>query len=211
MIWMLADPLLLRFFRANTSKFYRGTPKPQPLLVEREVNFITFAQVGSPADAAQYLAEERSGYPNPPYAAFQWANTHLPPKAKVLLIGDERPFYLERNRLSASLYVRQPLLFFIETSSSSTELYQKFLREGITHVLINKEEYLRTHDPLTLSAAKTRLLDSFWKKHLQLIHVDPGTNERDDWDFAFYRLAPSVNPRAVCAVPYFLIKKSSRK
>ena len=165
----------------------------------------------SPADAAQYLAEERSGYPNPPYAAFQWANTHLPPKAKVLLIGDERPFYLERNRLSASLYVRQPLLFFIETSSSSTELYQKFLREGITHVLINKEEYLRTHDPLTLSAAKTRLLDSFWKKHLQLIHVDPGTNERDDWDFAFYRLAPSVNPRAVCAVPYFLIKKSSRK
>lgn len=161
----------------------------------------------SPKASSEYLAEEHPGYPNPPYSAFQWANSHLPPKAEVLLIGDERPFYLERNRLAASLYVRQPLLAFIDESSSGAELYQKFVKAGITHVLINKEEYLRTQDPLDLTPSKKRILDSFWKKRLRLIHVDPGTTEKDDWDFAFYRLERSVNPKFQSSVPYFLIQK----
>lgn len=155
--------------------------------------------------ASDYLAGEHPGYPNPPYSAFQWANLHLPPDARILLMGDERPFYLDRDYLPSSLYARQPLQVWIQSSASSAALYQKFLAEKITHIILSKEEYLRTRDPLELSAGEKRVFRSFWKDHIRPLHVEPGETTRDDWDFAFYGVVPLGASGQAGPIPYFLL------
>ena len=159
----------------------------------------------SPQAADQYLSRGQPGYPNPSYAAFQWANTHLPAQAKLLLVCDERGFYLERDRFPAGFYAQQPLLYFTRTSASSEELYRKLREENVTHLFINKKELERNECALELSPGETARLGEFWKGHVEPVHA---VYELDDDEpaMSFYRLVDAKKKDSSVPPPSFLIK-----
>lgn len=96
-----------------------------------------------------FLSESRPGYPAPPYKAFQWMNANLPPDAKVLLVCEDKSFYLERDRVPASSYARQPV-----------EL------DGVTHVFVNEHDVngFRTQRRLPLDR-----LEEVWRDGLLVV------------------------------------------
>ncbi|MFI5348373.1 MAG: glycosyltransferase family 39 protein [Elusimicrobiota bacterium] len=161
--------------------------------------------LNSPQAANEYLSHAQPGYPNPSYAAFQWANTHLPAAAKLLLVCDERGFYLERDRFPAGFYAQQPLLYFTRTSASSEELYQKLRGENVTHLFINKKELERNQCALDLSPDAAARLGEFWKSHVESVHA---VYEMDDDEpaLSFYRLVDAKKKYSSVPVPSFLIK-----
>lgn len=164
----------------------------------------------APRGVSDYLKREHASYPNPPYAAFDWANSYLPPNAKLLLIGEQRPFYLERDSFPASIYVEPPLLVWIKDSSSSEELYRRIAREGVTHIFVNVEELKRLDAALVLSKKERARLNGFWRRHVERIK-NMRSDPSDDfiYHFAFYKITP-MNAEPGAPAPSFLLKKPKR-
>ncbi|MEK7857547.1 MAG: glycosyltransferase family 39 protein [Elusimicrobiota bacterium] len=118
-----------------------------------------------PAEAREYLSQANPGYPYPPYAVFLWANEHLPPKAKVLLVAEHRRFYLERDSEASSPYATEPLVVYVRQSAGARDLRRRLEDKGITHLYVNR---LRLE---TLRGAFTppqrKLLGEFWTAYVR--------------------------------------------
>jgi hypothetical protein len=75
--------------------------------------------------------------------AFRAANAELPLDAKVLLVGEPRPFGIDRDIVVEDGY-RTPLLVSLaETSGSPSEIALYLENLGVTHILWNREEAAR--------------------------------------------------------------------
>jgi hypothetical protein len=162
----------------------------------------------SPRAAADYLAAEHSAYPSPPYAAYQWANLHLPARSKVLLVGDQRGFYLHADRFASSLFAQDPLAHFAKASSSGDDLYRRLRGEGITHLFLNKGEFLRTSQSLALDADAQAVLRDFWRGHLELAFPDYPREPDRVYDFAFLELVDAPRTTPPLDAPNFLLTEA---
>lgn len=74
----------------------------------------------------------------PPAATMLWANENLPPAARVLLVGDKRGFYLERDYRWGTLTSQGivPWWDFESVGAARARLAEL----GVTHVLVNRGE-----------------------------------------------------------------------
>lgn len=108
------------------------------------------------------------------WPAIRVVNQKLPPDAKLLLVGEARPYLLNRDVIIEDPF-RRPLLVEMAEAASSPEGIAALLRQqGVSHLLVNPQEaqriaalngranYLQAHDP----AAEARLA-AFFSRCLQ--------------------------------------------
>lgn len=80
------------------------------------------------------------------FAAARFVREQLPAHARLLFIGETRPYYFAREAIAPSAFDTHPLYFWVKESSSPQELAARIAAEGITHVVLNTKEFKRLHD-----------------------------------------------------------------
>jgi hypothetical protein len=80
------------------------------------------------------------------YEAATFTKEHLPPDAKLLFIGESRPFYFDRTSLAPFPIHEHPLAEWMREAASSEQLRDMLRGEGFTHVILNTREFKRLHD-----------------------------------------------------------------
>lgn len=80
------------------------------------------------------------------YEAATYVREHLSPNAKLLFIGESRPFYFDRPSLAPYPFHEHPLTQWVREAASPTELRDRLRGEGFTHVILNTREFRRLHD-----------------------------------------------------------------
>jgi len=79
------------------------------------------------------------------YEAAMYVRSHLPSDARLLFIGESRPFYFDRTSLSPYPFHQHPLARWVEEANSPEQLLHKLRSEGFTHVVLNRREFRRLH------------------------------------------------------------------
>ena len=101
------------------------------------------------------------------YEAAMFTKEHLPGSAKLLFIGESRPFHFDRTALAPYPYQEHPLTQWIRESASPEDLRDRLRREGFTHVILNVREFKRLHDSyqaLAFSGPRASLYDQRLKQ-----------------------------------------------
>jgi hypothetical protein len=78
----------------------------------------------------------------PGFEYLGFVNRELPPDARLLMIGDARPFYIQRPAAYATAFNASPSLKVLETAGTEG-LSRWLLESGNTHVLVNWAEIQR--------------------------------------------------------------------
>ena len=80
----------------------------------------------------------------PAMAAVQWVRSQTPSVGtKLLLIGETRGYYLDRDYEPVSAYSRHPLAGWASQSGSGEALVRLLRRQGFTHLLVSRSEFER--------------------------------------------------------------------
>lgn len=108
------------------------------------------------------------------YDAARFVQRHTPPNAKLLMIGEARPFYFGREAIAPSPFDSHPLHAWVQQSSSLQDLAARLAREGITHVVLNVREFRRLHDKYGVLAFTGDRADE-WDRRLKAL---PGALRR---------------------------------
>lgn len=90
-----------------------------------------------------YLGHTQPTYPYSSYSAVKFINDKLPADAKVLMVGDERSFYLKKRFIVSSVYDKNALVEYASASKDGADLYARLRADGVTHLLINTAEAIR--------------------------------------------------------------------
>lgn len=77
------------------------------------------------------------------YDAFRFANENLPPRAKVLFIGENQRYYLDRDFVGNSPFDDNIIVGIVSSSRSGEEIRERLREMGITHILYNASEVKR--------------------------------------------------------------------
>ncbi|TAL10556.1 MAG: hypothetical protein EPO02_07155 [Nitrospirae bacterium] len=80
------------------------------------------------------------------FQAARFAREDLPTTARVLFIGETRPYYFMRESMAPTAYDRHPLQRWVRESSSPETLARRLADEGFTHMVLNVREFKRLHD-----------------------------------------------------------------
>ncbi len=80
------------------------------------------------------------------YDAADYVRKHLASDARILFIGETRPYYFDRLSLAPYPFHDHPLARWVGESESSQQLTERILAEGFTHVVLNMREFKRLHD-----------------------------------------------------------------
>ncbi len=78
-----------------------------------------------------------------PIGAYRFVNSRLPREATVLLIGEFRTFYLDRNFIASTPWDHDYWHEWTRLSSSPQEMLEWLKRRGVSHVLVNEAYVLR--------------------------------------------------------------------
>lgn len=145
--------------------------------------------------AKEFLRHRRPIYPTPPFDAFQWANQNLPAGAKLLLVGEPRSFYLERDNETSSPYADQPVAVYANASTTGEDLYRRLKAAGITHIYLNVAGMSLSHQNMQMSEQGLAALRDFWSRSLAAVYVD-SSREPDDLRFSvIYRILNEIEVR----------------
>jgi len=101
------------------------------------------------------------------YAVATFVKEHLPPDAKLLFIGESRPFYFDRTSLAPYPFHEHPLAVWIREAASFDQLGDRLRGERFTHVILNTREFKRLHDKyqvLAFSGPNAPLHDQYLKQ-----------------------------------------------
>ena len=79
----------------------------------------------------------------PGYEYFGLVNNKLPDNARILLVGDARPFYFQRDVDYCVVFNRNPFVETIRAAGSDREIVDWLRARGYTHVLVNWSEVRR--------------------------------------------------------------------
>jgi len=129
--------------------------------------------LGGQMSEADYLSDTRASYPTPPYEGYQWMNSHLPPEAKILIVGDSRSYYTDRRVIPASVYDPQALVEYARAPDAA-RMRQALRRDGVTHIFFNLVEAVRTqsYGLFPWDRAVWNTLNDFWAHDVRLIWKD---------------------------------------
>jgi hypothetical protein len=90
--------------------------------------------------------EEYAGRQLDHYETAKFVREHTRADAKLLMIGEARPFYFARNAVAPSPFDRHPLGTWVQETASPEDLARRLASQGITHVVLNVREFRRLHD-----------------------------------------------------------------
>jgi len=150
----------------------------------------------------EYLSHQRVTYGLPYFSAARWMNANLPPSAKVLLVGESRAFYLERDYVAATVFDHNPFWTAAAAAKDAADLRERLRAMGVTHLFLSARQlHLRHGSPgiLPREAAGSAVTDDFirrWLDRLWEDRVDKGEDPR--W-MTVYRLREEASavPAAV--------------
>jgi hypothetical protein len=91
--------------------------------------------------ADRYLAKQLDHF-----SAARFVRETIPPDARILFIGESRPYYFAREAMAPTAYDRHPLHRWVQESSSPKALADRLVAEGFTHVVLNVREFRRLHE-----------------------------------------------------------------
>ena len=80
------------------------------------------------------------------YDAASFVRAHVPADARLLFIGEARPYYFSREAIAPYPFDRHPLERWVKEADSPEALARGLAREKITHVVLNINEFTRLHD-----------------------------------------------------------------
>ncbi|KAF0155402.1 MAG: glycosyl transferase family protein [Elusimicrobia bacterium] len=116
----------------------------------------------------EFLPKTRPGHAYSSWRAYDYINRNLPADARVLVIGDARTFYLQRQYLASSVFDLNPVVELSAASRSGRELYELMAGAGITHLVLNVAEAIRLgrgYRTFYWDAAARRNFYDFWDRH----------------------------------------------
>jgi len=122
-----------------------------------------------------YLSHPHGGYPNPPFPAIDFINAHTSKHAKIMFIGELRPFYCDRQVLYSSAYQTPPFIHGLDLSQTGKNFRQILDIQGVTHLLVNWPELDRLNKAYRLfwlDGRKQALYNSFIQTHTIKIFDD---------------------------------------
>jgi hypothetical protein len=120
-------------------------------------------------------AERREDYLHrrlQPYDAMVRASRELPRNAKVLLVWENRGYYLDRPYIADSFYEASWIMQLLEKDQGGDLLAEKLKREGVTHVLLNVllgKHFGRSYNPRVREA-----LDRFVRERGKVLFESNG-------------------------------------
>ncbi|HVT05540.1 MAG TPA: hypothetical protein VHL58_19440 [Thermoanaerobaculia bacterium] len=100
------------------------------------VSYDFFSYVVGKESEPQLVARTRAFTP-----VYEWAAAHTDPNSRFLLLGENRPFYLDRPSFAASNLDGPRVNAYLSHFPTAETLRQDFLRIGVSHVLIHKPWY----------------------------------------------------------------------
>jgi hypothetical protein len=80
------------------------------------------------------------------YEAATFVKTQVAADARLLFIGEARPYYFSREAVAPYPFDRHPLSGWVRDAGSPEALARRLAREKITHVVLNIREFRRLHD-----------------------------------------------------------------
>jgi hypothetical protein len=144
-----------------------------------------------------YLSRTQPTYPYSGYAAIKFINEKLPENAKVLMVGDERSFYLKRDFLVSSVYDKTAIVEYAAASKNGDEMYARLKADGITHMMLNLVEGIRlgkSYHTFYFTPASLAVFNDFWARHVKQLYAN---DEADGGRFmnrtAVYEITPGVD------------------
>ncbi|MFH1380315.1 MAG: glycosyltransferase family 39 protein [bacterium] len=94
----------------------------------------------------QYISQKYKNHPNPSYKAMEFINTRTDTNARILFVGDVRTFNINRYAIASSVFDTNPFFTLAKQSQTGENLMQKLREKGITHLLLNMGELMRTKE-----------------------------------------------------------------
>lgn len=147
-----------------------------------------------------YLGRTHATFPYSPYAALKFVNEKLPAGAKVLMIGDERSFYLKKNFVVSSVYDKTAIVEYASSSKNGDEMFARLRADGVTHLLVNLMEGMRIgkdYNVFYFSPASLAVFNDLWSRHVKEVYFN---DETDAGRFlnrtAVYELVPQRDAAA---------------
>ncbi len=89
----------------------------------------------------------------PGFEYFGAVNHDLPPDAKILLVGDAKPFYFQRDVDYCVAFNRNPFLVVVQAAKTPQDVLRWLAERGYSHVLVNWAEVRRLASTYGLSPA----------------------------------------------------------
>jgi hypothetical protein len=86
------------------------------------------------------------------FAAARFVRDQLPSGARLLFIGETRPYYFDRESLAPTAYDGHPLTGWVREAVTTEALADRLADEGFSHVILNMREFKRLHDSYGLLA-----------------------------------------------------------
>jgi hypothetical protein len=132
----------------------------------------------------EYLKTQRPTYPLPYYAAAEFINRALPKDAKVLVLGESRTYYIERDCVAATVFDRHPFWLAAAQARDGADLLARVRAMGATHVFLSAQQLIFRRDAagiLPRAAARRPAVREFWARHLKPLfeeRQDSGPNPR---------------------------------
>ncbi|MBI4351262.1 MAG: phospholipid carrier-dependent glycosyltransferase [Elusimicrobia bacterium] len=120
--------------------------------------------------AEDYLSHTQPSYPYSGYSGLKFMNEKTGPGAKVLLIGDERSFYLKKDFIVSSVYDRTAVVEYAAASKDGEDLYARLRADGVTHLFLNAAEAIRLGGNYRIFYWDERargVFYSFWERHVK--------------------------------------------
>lgn len=126
-------------------------------------------------DRYTYLTTQRVTYGLPYYSAARFINENTPEDAKVLLLGESRAYYLERDFVAATVFDYNPFWAAVRGARTPAELRAKAREMGITHVLMSARQLLyrkESENVFPEDIAGGDLVEGFWRGYLKRLFTD---------------------------------------
>ncbi|HCC48174.1 MAG TPA: hypothetical protein DEQ38_08710 [Elusimicrobia bacterium] len=117
-----------------------------------------------------YLSRTQPTYPYSGYSGLDFVNEKTPPGSKVLLVGDERSFYLKKDFIVSSVYDKTAAVEYALASKDAGDLYARLRADGVTHIMLNTAEAVRLGRDYRMfywDARARQVFYDFWNRHLR--------------------------------------------
>jgi hypothetical protein len=148
---------------------------------------------------ADYLKTRRATYPLPYYSAAEFINRELPPQAKVLVLGESRTYYIERDCIAATVLDRNPFWQEAEQARDAEVLLSRVRGLGITHVFLSADQlFFRQDSPgiLPRQTARRSAFREFWGRHLRPVFEDREVSGQNPHWLVVYEVVDRLGPGA---------------
>ncbi|MFC2091926.1 hypothetical protein ACFLTD_04055, partial [Elusimicrobiota bacterium] len=94
----------------------------------------------------------------------------------VLIFGDAKCYYIRKKFIASSPSGLNPLIEFARQAKSADRLHEYMSGEGITHILINMPEAVRTgnYGNLYFSSTDLKIFDDYWRSYVKEVYRKDG-------------------------------------